>query len=524
MQLTISQEKREIQDLGKRNATLIVILILCLTFALCESGRAELADGYIFLSPADAVGQANEGGRSEQNRSLDKSDSPKDPKAVQPGVKEFLKDTAIHFGFISAGRLFYVRNKESRIFDTSFSQWIDNITEAPVWNDEDGFVTNFVYHPLFGAEYYLFYRARGHGVLASALGSVVQSTLFEYALEGLVETPSGKDLVFTPGVGVPLGYAMENISEWLIERDNSVAKAAAYIVNPTRIFIRDSKFGIVNPVAGTFAFQSPFSITPSREKALRLSYPFFNESPIPIGRLVGNFEVVDLEKRAGGQLIFYSVRVDFPSRNNRYSIYLKIPYSGVNNVNLGGEEISNGFEFSNILIGGKYSLLDSQSFSVAGGLEIAPPTAFKDNVDRLRTIVRLPFGRDLPLYLTNAATVTPYISSAIERGQLSLIGSLGLDLIFSAESLERDAFEARIKYGAAFGTGTSLPASPTLFAELNGYTFLSDRKIGRTDLFLTPGLRLGKKYGPGFGIQIPVTGPTASVTNASFIFDFQGRF
>ena len=89
----------------------------------------------------------------------------------EPGFKQFLKDTAIHYGFMWAVRFFYVRNKNDRIFDTSFSKWIDNITEAPVWDDEDSFVTNLVYHPLFGAEYYLFYRARGHSVLMSGLGS-----------------------------------------------------------------------------------------------------------------------------------------------------------------------------------------------------------------------------------------------------------------------------------------------------------------------------------------------------------------
>jgi hypothetical protein len=486
-----------------------------------EVGRAELMNCCTLNAPDTQISGVVEG---EENQHRGKSDSQEDSKLKEPGLKQFLIDTALHFGFLWAGRLFYVRNKNSRIFRTSFSQWFDNISGVSEFDDEDSFVTNFVYHPLFGAEYYLFYRARGHSFWASALGSVIQSTFFEYAIEGLVEEPSLPDLIFTPGIGVPMGFVMENMSDWLIKRENSVAKAAAYVVNPLRIFIRDRKFGIVNPVAGTFAFQAPFTLTPSRSKAILLSYPFFLEPPLPVGRLVGSFEVVDLEEEAGGQIIFYSIRVDLPSENNLYGIYIKVPYSGVNNVTLDGDKIGNGFEFSNLLIGGKFVLLDTEEFVLSGGLEVVPPTAFKDNIRRLESIVNLPFLRDLPTYLTDAVTVTPYLSAAYTREKLSLQGNLGIDSIFNADNFEGDAFETRINYGTAFGVSTSFPTSPSLFVEFNGYTLLSASSVGKTDIFLTPGVRLGKRYGPGLGIQIPITGPTADVTNASFIFDFQGRF
>ncbi len=38
-------------------------------------------------------------------------------------------------------RFFYVSNKDQRIFDTSFSKWWDNITNAPEVDDGDDFVT-----------------------------------------------------------------------------------------------------------------------------------------------------------------------------------------------------------------------------------------------------------------------------------------------------------------------------------------------------------------------------------------------
>ncbi|MBI2486659.1 MAG: DUF3943 domain-containing protein [Deltaproteobacteria bacterium] len=500
--------------MNKLKRHLILLVLFFFTVIGDGIGRAEdLEDRLDSLAPPNDV--------IEKGKPGDENGSEKEYEK-DPGLKEFLLDTVYHYGFLWAGRFFYVRNKDDRIFDTSFSKWIDNITKAPVWNDEDAFDTNFIIHPLFGAEYYLFYRARGHSVWASALGSFVQSALFEYAIEGLVETPSLPDLIFTPAIGTPFGIVLENLSDWLVERDNSAAKVAGHFVNPMRIFFKDTKFGILNPLTGAFAFQGPFSITPNKSRSFELSYPFFLEPPIPVGRVVGSFEVVDLDKKVGGQFIFYSIRVDFSSSDNRYGVYLKYPYSGVNNVTVNGVEIDNGFEFSNLLIGGKFLIVNSEDFSISGGLEVIPPTAFKDNKDRLKTVDN--YGRDFPLYLASAVTVSPYISAAVKRRQISLLGSLGVDLIFNADKFEEDNFETRIKYASAVGAEVPVLASPSLFVEFNGYTLVTANTIEKTDIFLTPGLRFGKRYSPGFGVQIPLTGRSADIANASFIVDFQVRF
>lgn len=447
---------------------------------------------------------------------------PDDHKVKDPGVKEFLVDTLLGYSIWWAGRLFYVRNKSSRIFDTSFSDWIDHITEAPVVDDGDGFVTNYVYHPIFGALYYLYYRNMGHSVWASALGSTLMSTLWEYTVEGLVETPSLPDLVATPGLGIPLGVMMETLSEWLIERDNVPAKMGGYVLNPLRMFIRDRKIGVLNPLTGSFVLHGPFTLTPSKSRAIDLSYPFFLESPISLGRVTARFEVLDVDRELGGQFIFYSIRLDFNSSDNLLGLYIKVPYGGVNDIRVDGEEISNGFEFSNILIGGKYLLIDSNDFSFSGGFEVVPPTAFKDNKDRLKTIVG--FRRDFPLYLTNSVTLTPYVSAGVIKKGVSLLSSLGVDLVFNADRLEGDGFETRIKYGTAIGAKIPVKTSPSLFVEFNGYTFASSSRIKRTDAFLTPGVRFGKKYSPGFGVQIPLAGSSTDIANASFMVDFQARF
>ena len=58
--------------------------------------------------------------------------------------RTFLEDSLnIHY-FMWAGRILYVRNKDSKIFDTSAKKWGKNIIN-PEWNDGDGFLTNYVY-------------------------------------------------------------------------------------------------------------------------------------------------------------------------------------------------------------------------------------------------------------------------------------------------------------------------------------------------------------------------------------------
>jgi len=168
-----------------------------------------------------------------------KNDTPQDisgpvTREYKLGTKEFLRDTTIAYSFQWAARFFYVRNKNSRIFDTSLSKWWDNISQWPEWDDGDAFFTNLVTHPVIGSIDYLFYRQMGHSFWVSALGTVIQSTLFEYTVEGLVETPSGSDLIFTPLLGVPLGYGMEKTSDWLVDTGFVPAKILGYIVNPLK--------------------------------------------------------------------------------------------------------------------------------------------------------------------------------------------------------------------------------------------------------------------------------------------------
>jgi hypothetical protein len=441
----------------------------------------------------------------------------------EPTNQDFLKDSVYLYGGLWAGRFFYVRNKNSRIFDTSFSKWKDNITRWPETDDGDDFNTNFITHPYIGAMYYLFYRERGHSVLKSALGSVLQSTLFEYTIEGLVETPSLPDLIYTPLVGAPLGFIFDETSEWLSNRDNIGARSLAYIVNPMKLIIDDRKFGIINPLSGTFGFHGTFEPKENKEQALRLSYSNFLESPIPVGRVMTTTEVVNVKQEFGGEFIMYYIRADLPNDTNDSAIYFRISQAGVNSININGEDpISDGFEFANLLLGGKHLIYSQSNRALSLGFDLILPTAYKDNVDRLRTIIN--FQRDLPYYLESAFTTSPYVAGALWNKHFALQANLGVEAIMGSDKFEKDDFEARIKYAASLAAEMPLIYDPTFHVDFLGIYIPSADTIKKNDLFVSPGFRIGKQYDAGFSVQFPVTGPSDDVAKISFVIDLQARF
>ena len=312
---------------------------------------------------------------------------------------------------------------------------------------------------------------------------------------------------------------MEEFSEWLIDQDNSVTTVGAYLTNPMRLFVKDRQIGIINPVAGTFEFSGPFTIGATKEKALDLAYPLFLETPLPLGRVMADLEVVLLDKDFGDQMFFYSIRLDLPSESGFFGLYLDAPYGGVNNI----EGARNGYEFANITIGAKQVFMKSTNSVLSAGLEFAVPTAFTDEQGRLQAVTN--YRRDLPTYIYQAFTATPYLAGAVWKGAFSLQANLGTDYIFNAKNFQGDDFEFRINYGAAAGVNIPIKIiDPTIFFEFDGYTLTSDDTNRNTDLFLTPGIRFGKRISPGFAVQIPVEGPTSEIAEVDFIFDFQIRF
>ena len=150
--------------------------------------------------------------------------------------RNFLEDSlSIHY-YMWAVRILYVRNKDSKIFDTSPKKWRNNITN-PEWNDGDSFVTNYIYHPYFGALYYQIYKDLGYENNQAYIGSVLQSTLWEFIIEGTVEKPSLLDTVVTPVFGIPLGIYFEKLTTELEESPYLFKRALSYIINLSLIHI-----------------------------------------------------------------------------------------------------------------------------------------------------------------------------------------------------------------------------------------------------------------------------------------------
>jgi len=476
----------------------------------------------LFSSPFSAV-ISEEMQMQDSTNTQSQEVEPDDDYKSEQSAPNFFKDSVYLYGGLWAGRFFYVRNKNSRIFDTSFSKWKDNITQWPETDDGDEFFTNFVTHPYIGSMYYLFYRGRGHSVLKSALGSALQSTLFEYTIEGLVETPSLPDLIFTPLVGAPMGIIFDETSKWLSGRENIGARTLAYIVNPMKLIIDDRKFGIINPLSGTFGFHGVFEPKENKEHALRLSYSTFLESPIPVGRIMTSTEVVNVKQEFGGEFIMYYIRADLPNDSNDSAIYFRISQAGVNSVNINGDDpISDGFELGNLLLGGKHLVYNNNNKALALGFEFIVPLAYKDNVDRLQTITN--FQRDLPFYLKSAFTTSPYITGSVWNDHFAVQANLGTDIIINSDKFEDDDVEWRIKYAASIAAEMPVTYDPTFYVDFLGIYIPTADTIKKNDLFVSPGFRIGKQYNAGFGVQFPITGPSDDVAKVSFVIDLQARF
>ncbi|MDP3710106.1 MAG: DUF3943 domain-containing protein [bacterium] len=95
----------------------------------------------------------------------------------------------------------------------SFKKFGRNFISLPEFKDGDSFATNYIAHPLVGAFTYYMFRKQGHSVKKSFCATALQSTLFEYTIEGFVERPSGVDLIVTPVIGAPLGAKM---GKWIL--------------------------------------------------------------------------------------------------------------------------------------------------------------------------------------------------------------------------------------------------------------------------------------------------------------------
>jgi Domain of unknown function (DUF3943) len=129
-------------------------------------------------------------------------------------------------------------------------RWVDNISQAPVW-DTDKPKINYVGHPIAGGWYYLMARDSGFGYMGSFVYSAFVSTfLWEYGVEATYERPSIQDLIYTP-VG---GFVAGAVSEAFIDRINNndgrafgsrwMGSVTKFLLSPLDAIVKGVRHGV----------------------------------------------------------------------------------------------------------------------------------------------------------------------------------------------------------------------------------------------------------------------------------------
>ena len=179
----------------------------------------------------------------------------------RPGLKWWAIDTAVVSATTWGATLAFNKNIRDDVMDSSGRQWLENISQAPEWNDGSDAVTNYVAHPLLGAGWFLTYRSRGHGLIASSLGLIFQSFWLEYAVEGPHKLPSAHDLLMTPLLGIPIGYGLDSLSVYLLKKDRKPWRYLGYVFNPFRLLptAKNQEWSVaIDPARKSFAVSGRF--------------------------------------------------------------------------------------------------------------------------------------------------------------------------------------------------------------------------------------------------------------------------
>jgi Domain of unknown function (DUF3943) len=199
-----------------------------------------------------------------------------DNKSFTSDLSDFTRSSVVLYSALWTERTFIAPGNFDRLFTTSLPSYLHSIsgwqgcegTKArngrcahprrsffkPPLNDGDSFRTNYVEHPFAGMTFYLYFRARGYDRMSSGLGSFMLSALFEYTIEGWQQSPSFNDVIATPGLGVPIGIAVDETSSWLTSRNSPFLKVVGYMIDPMRLLVNDDKLRWANLEGVTFLF------------------------------------------------------------------------------------------------------------------------------------------------------------------------------------------------------------------------------------------------------------------------------
>jgi hypothetical protein len=199
-------------------------------------------------------------------------------KTLREDLDEFIKENLFTYTMLWSARGMYDPENVRMVFTlSSIPKWLHNITEwqncnqakfehhrcspasKPFWTfplwDGDAIHTNLVQHPIFGSGTYLYYRQMEYDRAASSLASFELSALYEYTVEGWMQSPSITDLIVTPSLGVLSGITLEETSNLLAKSDSQFIRALSYVVNPAKIVIRDGQLSWSTVLSRTITFQ-----------------------------------------------------------------------------------------------------------------------------------------------------------------------------------------------------------------------------------------------------------------------------
>tara|TARA_B100000029_G_scaffold515749_1_gene624470 strand:+ start:96809 stop:98191 length:1383 start_codon:yes stop_codon:yes gene_type:complete len=432
--------------------------------------------------------------------------------------RTFLEDSLnIHY-FMWAGRILYVRNKDSKIFDTSAKKWGKNIIN-PEWNDGDGFLTNYVYHPYFGALYYQVYKDLGYSDNQAYLGTILQSSLWEFAIEGTVEKPSTIDLLITPGLGIPLGIYFEKVNKKLEESPSKFNKTLSYIINPAKIFLREGDIGFFNPLTGSFMIYKPFKYSDKDYSNTEYSLLANNGSYSNLFRFRTYFFDVK-QYRGGGSDIFYFVDAEFSNTAKDFSFFLSFPWAGAYDGNdKNYEVVDNGFEIGNMKSGIKKMIYSNNILTFSGILSVNFPTStiWDDSKNRLEKLYSNTFF--LKDILHDATVVTT--GGEIASKYLSV--GMSSENFFNSDNYSGEREENFLVYDAKISLFKSQNSAYLLSYNFKMIDQITEKNTP-IDTMSSLNFRIQNKVSFGLGILLPNSGNIKKYVHNGIVADLAFPF
>ncbi len=141
----------------------------------------------------------------------------------------------LEFGYLLSLPRNFTKWDENGLWENAPRKFADAFTKPPAW-DKDGWVVNYVSHPISGSLYYNAIRDLDYTPLQSFIYTTYKSAFWEYIVESWVETPSIQDLIFTPIGGALIGEGTYQLTQHMKKGGfNLLEKVLVTITNPTYV-------------------------------------------------------------------------------------------------------------------------------------------------------------------------------------------------------------------------------------------------------------------------------------------------